>query len=212
MNQPPSNELDLDRFWHPETGLPSFPQRQFDRILDQILDHIEDPETGLAILAKRPAKLTPEQALSCRFWQNQFTLWRDYRAGDVMAVWYAAASCALSKRSPPAWLGKAISELCWQSIPAAERRERVDLARHKFHWEAVQLVLGRRKGHPLNYERKVLPDDVFAEAAKLLADTKAKAGAEMVKKSYQLIKRAGGMNVTFRSYKRAKARRKNNLG
>jgi hypothetical protein len=210
-DQHPPIKLDLDRIWDPETGLSSFPQRQF----DWILDHIEDPETGLAALAKRRAKVTQEQALSCLFWQIQFTQWRDYRAGDALAVWRAAASCALGKRPPPAWLCKAISECCWQGMPAAERRERVDLAKHQMHWEAVQLVLGRLKGHPLNYEEKVHPDEVFTEAAKLVADTDAKAGADMVKKSYQMIKRAGGMNATLQSYRREKARKprgKNNLG
>ena len=53
--------------------------------LDQILDEIQDPEVGLALLAERPEGATPEQAHDLLFWQIQFTQWRDWRAGDVQA-------------------------------------------------------------------------------------------------------------------------------
>jgi len=215
--QPPSKldqflDQNLDQIWNPETGLPSFPQRQF----DWILDHIEDLETGLALLAKRPAKEAPELTLKCLFWQIQFTRRRDWRAGDAMAVWRAAASCGVSKRPPPAWLCRAIGELCWQGMPDDEKKERRALAKHQLRWEAVELVRGQFKGHPLNRERKVLGDAIWEEAAKLVADTDAKAGADMVRKSYYLIRDAGGMDATLQSYRReveVRARRhKNNLG
>src|SRR5262249_854697 len=57
------------------------------------LNLIQDPETGLALLAKRP----PEQEWDRLFWQNQFTLWRHWRAGDMQAVSHAVTCCAFYK-------------------------------------------------------------------------------------------------------------------
>ena len=50
------------------------------------LDLIQDPETGLALLAKCAGEKTPEQERERLFWQLQFMQWRDWRAGDVTAV------------------------------------------------------------------------------------------------------------------------------
>ena len=78
MVQRPSSNLDrildqaLDQIDDPEVDLALLSKQQFDRILD----HIEDPEVGLALLAKRPAELTPEQALNYMFWRGQFEHWQ----------------------------------------------------------------------------------------------------------------------------------------
>jgi hypothetical protein len=60
-----------------------------------IFDLIGDPETGLALLAKRPGEETPEQERERQFWQLQFMQWRDWRAGDVLAVARALTDCSL---------------------------------------------------------------------------------------------------------------------
>src|SRR5262245_3814119 len=181
--------------------------------LDRILNQAEDPETGLALLSKRPHpnQQTPEQNLECYFWQDQFTHWRDFRAGEVLAVWRAAASCALSKRPPPAWLCRAIEELCRQCMSDDEKHAYSELAKHRLRWEAVECVRGRYTGHPRNYQRKVQGDAVWAEAAKLVADADtnvdARADVETVRKSHALIWRAGGHNVTLQSSRREAGKR-----
>jgi hypothetical protein len=48
----------------------------------------------------------------------------------------------------------------------------------------------------------VRPDDVWAEAAKLVAGTDAEASEETVKKSHALVRRAGGALVTLPNYRR----------
>jgi len=179
MDQPSSNELNL----------------------------IQDPETGLALLAKCPSEETPAQELKRLFWEAQFTLWRDWRAGDVQAVSHAVTCCAFYKRPPPLWLCRASIELCEQCRSDDEKRERGDLTRHFLRWQAVELVRGRRPGDPRNYKKKVRGDAVWAEAAKLVADTDAKAGVEAVRKSHALVRRAGGALVTLSNYRREVERR-----
>lgn len=166
------------------------------------LDLIQDPETGLALLAKRPGEETPEQELHRLFWQNQFTLWQDHLGGDVMAVPHAVICCVFYKKRPPLWLCRAGIELGERCRSNAEKRERRDLAEHFLRWEAAELVRGQRPGDPRNYKRKVQPDDVWGEAAKLVADTDAEASAETVRKSHALVRRAGGALVTLPNYRR----------
>ena len=62
------------------------PSIKSDRILNRILDEAQDPETGLALLAKYSGEATPKQVNKHLFWQFQFMQWRDWRAGDVLAV------------------------------------------------------------------------------------------------------------------------------
>ena len=59
------------------------------------LDLIQDPEIGLALLAKCAGEETPEQKRNRLFWQFQFMQWRDWRAGDVGAVARAVVCCSL---------------------------------------------------------------------------------------------------------------------
>jgi len=178
-----------------------------DRTLGRILDEAQDPETGLALLAKYPgpAEQTPEQNLNCLFWHDQFTHWQNWLAGDMKAIWYALCSCTLSRRPPPTWLCKAVHKLC---MPDPEKRECNDLANHVRRWEAVELVRGRLPNDPRNYKKKVHGDVVWAEAAKLVADTDAEALADTVRKSHQLIEHAGikhadTMTITVQNYRRA---------
>ena len=189
MNQPSSNELNL----------------------------IQDPETGLALLAKH--EWPPERELQRQFWQAQFTYWRDWRAGDVQAIAHAVTCCAFYKRSPPLWLCRAVYELHGQCRPDDEKREHGALREHFLRWEAVELVCGRRPGDPRNYKKKMRGEAVWVEAAKLVADTDAKASAETVRKSHALVRRAGGALVTLPNYRREvevqrrrREQRKNKLG
>ena len=166
------------------------------------LNLIQDPETGLALLAKCPSEETPGQALTRQFWQTQFTLWRDWRAGDVWAISHAVICCAFYKRPPPLWLCRASHELCERCLPADEKRARGAGMEHFLRWEAVELVRGRYTGHPRNYKEKVDGDAAWAEAAKLVAGTDAEAGPEAMRKSHALIRRAGGALATFPNYRR----------
>jgi hypothetical protein len=167
---------------------------------DDELNLIQDPETGLALLAKY--SWPPEREPQRRFWQAQFTHWQEWRAGDAQAVGHAVTSCAFHKRRPPLWLCYASIELGERCRSDAEKREHRDLTEHVLRWKAVELVRGRRPWDPRNYERKVPSDAVFEEAAKLVAGTAAEAGADMVKKSHALVRRAGGPLVTLANYRR----------
>jgi hypothetical protein len=71
----------------------------------------------------------------------------------------------------------------------------------------VELVRGQLPNDPRNYKREVRGDNVWAEAAKLVAGTNAEALADTVRKSHQLIERAGikhadTMTITLQSYRR----------
>jgi len=168
-----------------------------------IFNLIGDPETGLALLAKCPGEETPER----QFWRLQFTNWRDCLAGDTLAVSRAVIDCALFNRSPPFWLQKASVTLGMQCMSDAEKRARRAINKHWHCWKAVKLVRGRHPNDPRNFKTMVQGDAVWAEAAKLMADIDTEVDAETMRKSYQLIERAGGSQVTLPSYKREVAKR-----
>jgi len=182
---------------------PQLPIKNF----NQILDEVQDPETGFALLSNRPGpdEETPKQALDYIFWLGQFTYWRDSLAGNALAVAGAAMHCALVKRPLPAWLCRAIHLRC---MPDAEKRACRDMAKHALRYQAVELV---------RCQEKAQGDEVFEEAAKLVVGTDAEGDAETVRKSHQLIRRAGnGHVVTLQNYKREvrvrDRRRKKKLG
>src|SRR5262245_54354920 len=155
--------------------------------LDQLLDQIEDPGAGLALLAKRPEGATPEQALDLLFWQIQFIQCRDWGAGDIQAIWRAIASCSLGKKPPPIWLCRAIHELCVRHMSPHDKRAYRRMLEHFGRWETVELVRRKHRRDPRNRE-KVSDDAIWAEAAELLADEGAEASAaETVRKSHLLI-------------------------
>ena len=166
------------------------------------LELIQDPEIGLALLAKCAGEETPEQTRNRQFWQSQFMYWQDWRAGDVEAIAHAVTCCMFYNRPPPLWLCRAGYELREQCRSDDEKRERGALREHFLRWKAVELVCGRRPEDPRNYKRKVRGDAVWAEAAKLVAGTGAEASAETVRKSHALVRRAGGAQVTLPSYRR----------
>src|SRR5262249_18758866 len=128
-------------------------------------------------------------------------------AGDVLAVGRGVTDCSLFNRSPPFWLQKASTLLGYQCMSDGEKRKRRDINKHWHRWKAVKLVRGRHPNDPRNFTRKVRGDAVWEEAAKLVADIDAEVDAETVKKSYALIRRAGGAQVTLPSYKRAVVKR-----
>jgi hypothetical protein len=189
MDQLPStgfNEIHVD--------LTLLSEREFNRALD----HTNDPETGLALLSKRspPGKETPERTLSYTFWLGQFTYWRDWLAGDALAVAGAQMLCTLSKRPPPAWLCRAVHLLCMSDD---KKRACRAMERHALRYQAVELV--RRQG-------KICGDEIFEEAAKRVAGTNAAGDAETVRKSHQLIRHAGDdYGVTLQNYQREIERR-----
>ena len=166
------------------------------------LNLIQDPETGLALLAKCAGEETPAQTRNREFWQYQFLCWRAWRAGDVEAIAYAVTCCMSYYRPPPLWLCRAGYELHEQCRAGDEKRQLGALREHIARWKAVELVRGRRPGDPRNHKRRLRGDAVWAEAAKLVAGTAAEASAETVCKSHALIRRAGGAQVTLASYRR----------
>jgi hypothetical protein len=168
-----------------------------------VLDLIPNPETGLALLAKLPAAETSEQEQERQFWQLQFTDWRDWLAGDVLAVARGLTDLLPFNKRPPRWLLKANLTVCMQSMSDGEKRKRRDMNKHWHRWKAVKLVRGRHPKDPRNFTPgKVRGDAVWEEAAKLVADTDAGVSDETVRKSYALIDGAGGAQVTLPSYRR----------
>jgi hypothetical protein len=166
------------------------------------LELIQDPEIGLALLAKHSVEETPAQTRFREFWQYQFTYWQAWRAGDVEAIAHAITCCMSYNQRPPLWLCRAGYELHEQCRPGDEKRELNALREHFLRWKAVELVCGRRLGDPRNYRRRVRGDAVWAEAAKLVVGTNAEASAETVRKSHALVRRAGGAELTLANYRR----------
>jgi hypothetical protein len=171
--------------------------------LDQTLNQIEDPEAGLALLAKRPEGATPEQVLDLLFWHIQFTDWRDWLGGNRLAVAHAQMLCTLSKKPPPPWLSKAVHMLCMSDV---DQRACDDMRRHVLRWQAVELVCGRLPGDPRNREKK--GRGWLKEATELVAHTDANADSYTVRKSHALINRAvikrpHGIEITLQSYRGA---------
>ena len=163
---------------------------------------IRDPEAGLAWLVKCSDEEMPEQER--QFWQLQFACWQDWRDGDVQALGRALRDCWLFGVPTPYWLLEAHSSLYVQFMSEDDKRDWNNMIRHLRRWKAVKLVRGRHPNDPLNFKKKVRGDRVGTEAAKLVADMdpKVKAKADTVLKSYALIERAGGAQVTLSSYRR----------
>jgi hypothetical protein len=190
MDRPSYIVLDLIE---PETGLALLAKRAGALI--------RNPETGLVLLVERSGKETAEQERERQFWQLQFKYRRDWDAGDTLAVARAQTDCLIFNRPPPFWLLKATVSLCMR-LSDDERRKRGDMNKHWLRWKAVKLVRGRHPNDSRNFKRKVQGDDVWEEARKFLADTDPEVDAHTVRKSYTLIERAGGALVTLPSYRR----------
>src|SRR5262249_59460874 len=67
-------------------------------------DDIRDPEEGLRLVSKEPPNETLESRTRRKFWQYQFTQWRDWLAGDSAAIPRAIYCCKMTNHPPPQWL------------------------------------------------------------------------------------------------------------
>jgi hypothetical protein len=123
---------------------------------------------------------------------------RHWRAGDSPAVAEAARLCRLFRQPPPPWLVDAIAGLVDQHMPDAERRDRAALAIHMARWEAVRELRERRHQQleQFNDDRGRLWEKIWRHVADVLG-----CGEEAVRRSYRLIKAAGGENATLESYR-----------
>jgi hypothetical protein len=139
-------------------------------------------------------------------------------AGDGPAIDEAVRLCRAYKQPPADWLADAVAKFIDRHMPDQERRLRHAFATHRERWEAVVELQERR--HELmarNLEtRKLCPDltldietldDCCAAVSEVLGNTDAWGSAETIRKSYQLIRAAGGERATLESFKAA--RRKN---
>jgi hypothetical protein len=178
------------------------------------LDRIEDPEQGVALLSKDPPDETPEQRKLRKFWLFQFECWRDWLAGDSLAIPRAIHCCYVARQLPPRWLVNASVEFAERGLSGAEKERQNDFARHYARWEAVEASKRRER-----YEREELrtkspkvrrrlpprmsSDDHFHRAADVLDKSEAVASVDTIIGSYKLIQYAGGANATFESYRRA---------
>jgi hypothetical protein len=163
-----------------------------------ILDDIQDPAEGLALLAKKPAhEMMPEQKRNRLFWRFMFTQWQNWLTGDTLAIGRAIACCGLLHRAPPRWLRNAVVELVDQRMSPAERRLQSALHVHMMRWEAVRVAR----------ENSNTWDDSWEVAAEMLAGGDAAGASDTMRASYALIQDAGGSDATLASYQEAVARR-----
>jgi hypothetical protein len=166
------------------------------------LNEIEDPETGLALLAEAPAPQTPEQERTRLFWTEQFKQWRQWRAGDKLAFCRALVACQKCHKPPPRWLCDA-SLIAVQGMTRAELREQAALSDHIRRWQAVQAARGLRPWDGRNNPKPGTWEDAWAEAADRLGESD-----RTVRESYTLVQAAGGADITLETYRREVRRRK----
>src|SRR5262249_4471399 len=130
---------------------------------------------------------------------------------------------------PPRWLVDASVEFVEQGLSGTEKERQNDFARHYRRWEAVEAskrreLRAREKPRtPTDWsipgvvevvdevERDAirtprtkpmsLPDH-FERAKEVLSCDEAGANVDTITGSYKLIRRAGGANATFESYRR----------
>jgi hypothetical protein len=170
------------------------------------LDDIQDPEVGLALVSGEPPNDTPEQRMVRKFWRSQFEQWRDWKAGDSLAIPRAIHCCRITNRPPPRWLDEASVESAERRMSSDERERQNDFARHLARWEAV--VASHQRERELRAKSPDAPHvswaDHFERAAEaeILSREGAVADSTTVGGSYKLIQRAGGRNATLESYKR----------
>jgi hypothetical protein len=194
-----------------------------------ILDLIEDPEQGIALLSKDPPNETPEQRKLRQFWLFQFTQWRNWLAGDSLAYLRAIHCCRVEGQPPPRWLDKAGIDFLEQGLSGTERERQNDFARHYRRWEAVEAskrreLRAREKplaptfwSTPVVVEvideaecdairtpcnKRMSLADHFARAKEVLSCDDAGSNVDTITGSYKLIQRAGGASATFESYRR----------
>jgi len=168
------------------------------------LDDIRDPEEGLRLVSKEPPNETLESRTRRKFWQYQFTQWRDWLAGDSAAIPRAIYCCKMTNHPPPQWLCDASVVFAEQGMSPMELERQNDFARHRMRWEAV--VESQRREREL---RATSPDtphvswlEHYERAAEALSRDGAVASIDTISGSYKLIQEAGGANVTLESYQR----------
>src|SRR5262245_28165274 len=194
------------------------------------LDDIQDPEAGLALLAKDdPPNETPESRKLRKFWQFQFECWRDWLAGDSLAIPRAIYCCRNENQRPPRWLMNASVEFAEQGLSDTERERQNDFARHYRRWEAVEAskrreLRAREKpsvpkfwSAPAVVEvldeverdairapctKRMSSMDHFERAKEILSRDDVEASVDTIIGSYKLIRHAGGASATFESYRR----------
>src|SRR5262249_57859635 len=193
------------------------------------LDDIRDPEAGLAALSKDPPNETPESRKLRKLWQFQFKCWRDWLAGDSLAIPRAIYCCRNENQRPPRWLMNASVEFAEQGLSDTERERQNDFARHYRRWEAVEAskrreLRAREKPRtPTVWSTPVVDEvvdeverdairtprtkrmslaDHFERAKEVLSCDDAGANVDTITGSYKLIQRAGGATATFESYRR----------
>ena len=161
------------------------------------LDHIRDPEAGLALLSNNPDEETPEQRQLRRFWTFVFEEWRDGLAGDTLAFHRALRACSYQGKPPPRGLLDDMIAREVERMSKEERRDQAALARHKKRWEAMRAALAE----DLSYE------DARAAASVNLARGNAWGEPRTVRESYEIINKAGGARASLTDYRRARQRR-----
>src|SRR5215469_10958890 len=93
------------------------------------LDDIRHPEQGLALISKEPPNETPEQRKLRKFWQFQFMQWRNWLAGDSLAIPRAIYCCRVVGYPPPRWLMDASLQFAERGMFPKERDAQTDFAR-----------------------------------------------------------------------------------
>src|SRR5262245_2385513 len=213
------------------------------------LDDIQDPEAGLALLSKErtgwwggldafeiwggwpieQSSETPESRKLRKFWRFQFECWRDWLAGDSLAIPRAIYCCRIENQRPPRWLMDASVEFAEQGLSDTERERQNDFARHYRRWEAVEAskrreLRAREKpsvpkfwSAPAVVEvldeverdairapctKRMSSMDHFERAKEILSRDDVEASVDTIIGSYKLIRHAGGASATFESYRR----------
>jgi hypothetical protein len=189
-----------------------------------VLDLIEDPEEGIALLSKErtgwwggldafeiwggwpiePPSETPESRTLRKFWQFQFTQWRYWLAGDSLAIPRAIYCCRVMHQPPPRWLVDASVQFAERGMLPKERDAQTDFARHHRRWELVEASIRRHDKLQVESPRRAgnFNEDPVERAAEILNQTEPAVSDDTIRDSHRLINDAGGAHATFESYRR----------
>jgi len=173
------------------------------------LDDIQDPEAGLAALSKDPPNETPESRKLRKFWQFQFECWRDWLAGDSLAIPRAIYCCRITHQPPPRWLVDASLQFAERGMFPKERDTQTDFARHHRRWELVEASIRRHDKLQVGSPRRAdsFKEDPVERAAEIWNQTEPAVSDDTIRDSHRLINEAGGVRATFESYRRVAHKR-----
>src|SRR5262245_22047037 len=168
------------------------------------LDDILDPEQGLALISKEPPNETPEQRKLRRHWLYQFECWRDWLAGDSLAIPRAIYGCRVTHQPPPRWLIDASLQFAERGMLPKERDAQTDFARHHRRWELVQASIRRHDKLQVESPRRSgsFKEDPVERAAEILNRSEPAVSDDTIRDSHRFINDAGGAHATFESYRR----------